>query len=165
MIARFISSVSDCFYIGPFRRLMSRQLFSYIFCGGINFVLTIFSYWLAFNFVFSKTDLILPFTLFGTDTVSAHVAALGISLPINFATGFWLQRSVSFRSSPLHTRTQLWRYFLTALVGLLLNYGLTKLLVDCLHIFPTVSQILIYGLTAVVSFLAQRHFTFRGARP
>lgn len=163
MIARFISRVADFFYVAPLHRHIPRQVFCYIFCGAINFVLTIVSYWLAFNFIFDKQNLVISLPVLAPLTISAHVAALGISLPINFLTGFWLQRNVSFRQSPLKGHTQLFRYFLTALGGLLITYLLTKLFVDVCHIFPTVSQIIIYALTAIFSFAAQKHFTFRGA--
>lgn len=164
MIGRLISRLCDLFYIAPVRRLVSRQVFCYVFCGGLNFALTIFSYWLAFHFVFLERDLSLGLVpVLGSLVVSPEVAALGISLPVNFLTGFWLQRNVSFRGSPLRGRTQLFRYFLTALGGLLLTYFLTKLLVDVCRVYPTVSQIIIYAFTAVFSFAAQKHFTFRGA--
>ncbi len=158
MITSLITRLCDCFYVKPLQYLMSRQVFSYIFCGGINFVVTIFSYWLAFHYVFGERNLDLGFVV-----ISGHVAALGISLPVNFLTGFWLQRSVSFRQSPLRRRTQLFRYFLTAMGGLVTTYFLTKLLVDVCGVYPTVSQIIIYVCTAVFSFLAQKYFTFRGA--
>jgi putative flippase GtrA len=157
-VTQRLTVVIDWFYRRPFRALMPLQTFRYLACGGINFFVTIVCYAVAYNFIFAKQNLDL-----GLLVVSPHVAALGISLPINFFVGFWLQRSISFRLSPLRGRVQLFRYFATALAALLLNYGLTKLFVDVCHIFPTVAQVLIYCLTAILSFALQKHYTFRGA--
>jgi putative flippase GtrA len=153
-----LTAFIDSFYWKPFRSVVSLQAFRYIACGGINFVVTILCYAVAYNFIFAKQNLDLGFVV-----VSPHVAALGISLPVNFLIGFWLQRSISFRLSPLRRRVQLFRYFLTALAGLAITYLLTKLFVDVCGIFPTVAQVIIYCISALVSFAAQKHFTFRGA--
>jgi putative flippase GtrA len=152
-LTRFI----DRFRIGPLRRL-PLQTFRYLACGAINFVVTIFCYAVGYNFIFAKQN----FNL-GLVVVSPHVAALGVSLPVNFFLGFWLQRNISFQRSPLRGRVQLFRYFATALAALLLNYGLTKLFVDICRIFPTVAQIIIYCLSAILTFVAQKHYAFRGA--
>jgi putative flippase GtrA len=158
IFARTLTRFIDRFYWRPVRAVMPLQTFRYLACGGINFVLTIACYAVAHNFIFAKQNFDLGFVV-----VSPHVAALGISLPVNFFVGFWLQRNISFRRSPLRGRVQLFRYFSTAVVGLLANYALTKLFVDVCRIFPTVAQVLIYCLTAILSFAAQKHFTFRGA--
>lgn len=145
--------------------VMPLQTFRYLACGGFNFVVTTLSYAVAYNFIFAKQNFDLSglFGLPGLVVISPHVAALGISVPINCLTGFWLQRNISFRLSPLRGRVQMFRYFATTVVGLVLNYGLTKLFVDVCHIFPTVAQIMIYFLSAILSFTANKHFTFRGA--
>jgi putative flippase GtrA len=137
---------------------MPRQTFRYLACGGINFAVTIFCYAVAYNFIFAKQNFDLVFVV-----ISPHVAALGISLPINLGVGFWLQRNISFRLSPLRGRVQLFRYFATAVAGLLLTYALTKLFVDVCRIYPTVAQIIIYCISATIGFAAQKHYTFRGA--
>jgi putative flippase GtrA len=124
----------------------------------MNFVVTILCYAVAYNFIFAKQNFDLGFVV-----ISPHVAALGISLPVNFSVGFWLQRNISFRLSPLRGRVQLFRYFTTALAGLAVTYVLTKLFVDVCRIYPTIAQIIIYCISAIFSFAAQKHFTFRGA--
>jgi putative flippase GtrA len=153
-----LTSFIDWFYVKPFTGLMPRQTFRYLACGGINFAVTILCYAVAYNFIFAKQNFDLGFVV-----ISPHVAALGISLPVNFVVGFWLQRNISFRLSPLRGRVQLFRYFATAMVGLLVTYVLTKLFVDVCRIYPTVAQIMIYCISAVFSFAAQKHYAFRGA--
>lgn len=154
-INRFV----DWLYIKPFQKIMPLQVFRYLMCGMINFVVTIGTYSLAYNFIFDKHDLDLGFVV-----ISPHVAALGISLPINFLLGFWLQRNISFKKSPLKGHIQLIRHLSIAMVGLVITYLFTKLFVDVCHIYPTVAQIIIYCITAVITYMAQKHFTFRGAQ-
>lgn len=163
--ARQLTSFIDRFYVKPLGAVMPRQTFRYLACGGINFVVTTLSYAVAYNFIFAKHN----FDLFGLAglpglvVISPHVAALGISVPVNCVVGFWLQRNISFQRSPLRGRVQMMRYFAMTGVGLVLNYALTKLFVDVCHIFPTVAQVIIYLLSAILSFAANKHFTFRGA--
>ncbi len=154
-----LSRIFDWFYIKPLRKIMPIQVFRYLMCGLVNFVVTIACYAVAYNFIFAKQDLDLGFV-----TISPHIAALGISLPVNFLLGFWLQRNISFKKSPLKGRVQFVRHISVAMVALVLTYLLTKLFVDVCHIYPTAAQIIIYLITAVVSYTGQKYFTFRGAQ-
>lgn len=156
MIAILVRFV-DFFHVGVLRRIPV-QTFRYLACGGINWAVSTVTYWTAFNVLFAKRNLDL-----GLVVVSPHIAALGISLPVSFALGFWMQKNVSFSASPLAYRTQLWRYFLTAVALLGVTYGLEKLFVEALHIYPTVAFMTIYLITAAIGFGAQKYFTFRGA--
>ncbi|MDR2894264.1 MAG: GtrA family protein, partial [Alistipes sp.] len=79
---RFTETI-DWFHRGPLRAIPI-QPFRYIACGGINFVVTIAIYAIAYNLVFAKQNFVL-----GPLVLSPHVAALGISLPVNFLIGFW----------------------------------------------------------------------------
>jgi putative flippase GtrA len=151
---------------------MTKQTFRYIACGGINFVVTMLCYAVAYNYVFaglaplaaSKLDfhILESFAVDGFIDVS-HYAALAISLPINCLVGFWLQKSISFKHSPLKRHIQFFRYFFTAIVALAMTIGLTGLFVDVWGVWPTPSQMIIYCITAVFSFVMQKFFTFRGA--
>ena len=153
-----LSTVIDRFYLKPFRALMPKQTFRYLACGGINFAITSIVYWVSFNIIFAKQNFDLGFVV-----VSPHVAALGPSYLISFLIGFWMQKSISFKSSPLSGRIQLFRYFLNALAAALITYLLEKLFVEVWHIFPTVAFMIIYLTTAILGFVLQKHFAFRGA--
>lgn len=153
-----LTKTIDRFYLKPFRALMPRQTFRYLACGAVNFAVTTVFYWVAFNFIFAKRNLDLGFLV-----ISPHIAALGVSLPLSFLIGFWMQKNVSFSGSPLKNRTQLFRYFLNALIAALVTYLLDKLFVEDLHIFPTVAFMMIYLITALLGFVLHKHFAFRGA--
>lgn len=156
--AERLTSFIDRFYLKPFRAVMPKQTFRYLACGGINFAVTSIIYWVSFNFIFAKQNFDLGFVV-----VSPHVAALGPSYLFSFLIGFWMQKNISFRSSPLKNRIQLFRYFLNALVAALITYLLEKLFVEVCHIFPTVAFMIIYLTTAALGFVLQKHFAFRGA--
>ena len=95
--------------------------------------------------------------------MSAPIASLFLVFPITFFTGFWLNRNVAFRASPLGTRTQLLRYALSVAGAILLNYLCMKLFVEVVGIWPTPAKLATSLLSAAYSFLAARYFTFRGA--
>ena len=73
--------------------------------------------------------------------MSAPIASLFLVFPITFFTGFWLNRNVAFRASPLGTRTQLLRYALSVAGAILLNYLCMKLFVEVVGIWPTPAKL------------------------
>lgn len=172
-LSNHLTRFADWFYFEPFRKTISKQTFRYLVCGGINFVVTMICYAVAYNFIFSGMAPVDASTLgfsipksFAVDGFLdvSHYAALGISLPINCMVGFWLQKNISFKHSPLKRRVQFSRYSLTSIIALIMTFLLTGLFVDVWGIWPTPSQAIIYCVTAVFSFLMQKFFTFRGAQ-
>lgn len=153
-----LTRLIDRFYFPFLSRWIPLQTFRYAFCGGANLVLSWVFYLLTYNFVLRKQIVELGFI-----AISAHVATLLITFPITFLTGFWLQRSIPFRASPLPRGVQLFRYLLSVLGSLLLNYVCLKFFVEAMHIYPTPSQILSSLITIAYSYLMQKYFTFRGS--
>lgn len=147
----------DLFY-PPFQRFMPLQVFRYLACGAINWATTSITFWVVYNFVLAKRNLHL-----GEFVVAAHTAALGVCIPLSFALGFWMQRSISFRNSTLGGRTQLFRYLIAGIVNTLITWGLEKLLVEVWGVYPTPAFMAIYLTTAALGFVVQKYFTFRGA--
>lgn len=150
-----IRQLLEWFY-PPFRRVVSRQVFLYGVTGGVNIVFDWVLYFVVYNFVLQKQNLSLPFFTF-----SPHVAALGISFPISFFTGFLLQKYVTFSASLLRGRTQIIRYLLVVALNLTINFLGIKLLVDVFHFYPTPSKMAVTVVTILVSFLCQKRFTFK----
>ncbi len=87
-----------------------------------------------------------------------------LTFPLTFFVGFWLNRHVAFRQSPLRTRTQLFRYALSVGGSVVLTYAGLKFFVEFCGVWPTPAKILTTCMTTVYSYLAAKYFTFRHAR-
>lgn len=141
-LAKLILRSLDWVY-KPFARFVPQQLFRYACCGGGNMVLD----WVLY-FVF--------FHLTGN-----HMLAFYIVFPITLYTGFWLNKNVTFTSSSLRTRTQLWRYVSIVILNLAINYVGLKLFVEVFGWYPTPSKMAITLITVCISFFGQKYFSFR----
>ena len=140
LIIRFI----DWFYRKPVAAILPRQTFRYVVCGGANVAFSWVCYFLVYNFVLDKETMLLIF-------------------PFTFFTGFWLNRYVTFRHSPLPTGTQLFRYLLSIGGSVVVNYVGLKFFVEFCGLWATPSQMLATFVTMIYSYLAAKYFTFRHA--
>ena len=150
-----ITNFIDFFY-PPFRKLMPIQTFRYAACGGTNTLLDIFVFFISYNFVFHKRILDLGFIAF-----QPYIAAFITAFCVSFPVGFLLMRHIVFTQSTLHSRVQLFRYFLLVVVCILLNYVFIKFFVEKLHLFPTVAKIITTIIVVSFSYLTQKHYTFK----
>lgn len=156
-LSTIITHLIDRFYVPFVKRFMPLQMFRYAACGGINFLLLDpFYYFLLYNYVIGHR-----FTDLGFVVLSPHIAAMILVFPVTFFNGFWLNKHVAFKLSPLRTRTQLWRYALSVVGSILLTYVGLKFFVEVCHIWPTPSKIITTILTTIYSFLAAKYFSFR----
>ncbi|HXB43910.1 MAG TPA: GtrA family protein [Puia sp.] len=155
MPKNLIASYIDFFY-PPFRKLMPVQTFRYAACGGANTLLDIFVFFISYNFILKKHILNLGFIAF-----EPYIAAFIISFCVSFPVGFFLMRNIVFTQSTLHSRVQLFRYFLLVVVCILLNYVFIKLFVEKLHLYPTVAKIFTTIIVISFSYLTQKYYTFK----
>ena len=140
----------------PFRNLVPLETFRYGISGGFNTSLDIFLYFLTYNFILKKKILYLSFM-----AIKPHIAAFLMVFPITFTTGFILSKYITFSESELHSRVQLFRYGLTVLVCLFLNYVFLKLFVEYCGLYPTLAKILTTCLVVIYSYFSQNYFTFK----
>lgn len=96
----------------------------------------------------------------GVVVMSPHIASLCLVFPITFFTGFWLNRNVAFRVTHLRTQKQLFRYALSVVGSIVINYLCMKLFVELFNIWPTPSKMLTTVISVIYSFLVARYFTF-----
>ncbi|MDR0812001.1 MAG: GtrA family protein [Paludibacter sp.] len=150
-----IQRIIDFFY-PPFRKFMPLQLFRYAATGGANLVFDNVLYFVIFHYILQKQMLTVWFV-----TMSSHIAALIIIFPVTLLSGFLLQKYVTFSASNLKGRIQLARYLGTAIFNLFLIYGGLKLMVDVCGFFPTPSKTFLTVISAILSFVLQKHFSFR----
>ena len=155
--AQRLTKIVDFFYIRPVRAVIPLQTFRYAICGGVNLGLNWVLYAVLYNFILDKEIVRLGFV-----AISPYIAAVLVVFPITFVTGFWLQKHIAFKYSPLRGRTQLFRYLISVLGSVLLNYLLLKFFVEAVHLYPTPSQAVTSLLIIGYSYLMQKYFTFRG---
>lgn len=156
--SELLTRLIDWCYIRPVAAIVPRQVFRYAACGGLNVVFGWVYYFLIYNFLIDKQLVDLGFM-----AVSAHVMAMLLTFPLTFFAGFWLNRNVAFRRSPLSSGTQLFRYLLSVAGSIVVNYVCLKCFVEVCHVWATPSQMLATCVTTVYSFFAAKYFTFRHA--
>lgn len=157
-LAQLIGEAIDLFYIRPVRSIISHTMFRYAACGGGNMVLDVVWYFIIYHYVIAER-----FINLGEVVISPHVASLIVVFPITFFTGFWLNRNVAFRATEVRQGLQIFKYALSVVGSLLLNYICIKFFVEVLNIWPTPSKALTTVVCVVYSYLAGRYFTFKKA--
>lgn len=89
------------------------------------------------------------------DAVFASIMGAGFGAFINYLLNY----RYTFHSARRHRET-LPRYLLIAVISLLLNAVLMRLLISDLNFHYLVSQLIATGLVLMFNFLANRHWTF-----
>ena len=156
-IRHIVVGIIDFFH-KPFARFIPSQTFRYIACGGTNTVLGLLIYHVAFINILHQQDV----HLFGEVKLTARVAALFIGLCINTPFGFVLSSYIVFPESQIHGRVQAFRYVMATLIFLLMSYVLTKVFAIAIPVVRAdIANIFVSMITAVLSYLSQRFFTFK----
>ena len=150
-----LTSLLDRFY-PPFKRFMPVETFRYAACGGGNTLIGLFFYFIGYKYIFGKKVFDFGFFAFKPQN-----AALFLSCSITFIVGFLLSKYIVFTGSNMKGRIQLFRYSLTFSFNLTVNYILLNLLVEVLKLNWLGSQLFTTCVVIGVSYLGQKHFTFR----
>lgn len=154
-LAERLITIVDALYIKPLHGLISRNLFGYGLCGAVNMTLDIVWYFLIYHYVVCENYVDMGFVI-----MSPHILSLFIVFPITFFTGFWLNRHVAFRATKVSSGKQLWRYALSVVGSILINYVCMKLFVEVFAIWPTPSKMLTTLVSVCYSYLMARYITF-----
>ena len=144
------------FFYPLFRRFMPEQTYRYAVCGGSNTLLSIALFNLFFKLVFREQNVHL-----GSLVIKPYNAALLISFVISFIVGFLLLKFLVFVDSNLKGRIQLFRYLVAYLVNLVIMYFLMNVFVEHWHVEPKLAQLIVTVIVITISYLSQKHFTFR----
>ncbi len=150
-----IRSLIDFFY-PLFSKYMKITFYRYGVTGALNLVFDWVMYYLIYTYVLQHHHL-----YFGFFTLSSHVATLALKFPIVLATGFFMQKYVTFSGSELRGRVQLFRYFVVVSINMAFNIIGIKVCVDLLHFYPTPSNMIISILSIAISYFSQKHYTFK----
>jgi putative flippase GtrA len=154
-LIRFIEACVIWFY-PPFKRFMPLQTFKYAATGGANTALDIFLFFIFYNYILEKQIVEL-----GSIAISPHIAAFIMSFIITFPIGFVLAKYISFPGSFLRKRIQFFRYGLSVMGSVLLNYIFIKLFVEACGWYPTPSKIATTLIVILFSYTVQKYFTFK----
>lgn len=154
-LANRLIMIVDALYIKPLHGLISRNLFAYGLCGAVNMTLDIVWYFLIYHYVVCKEFVDLGFVV-----ISPHILSLFLVFPITFFTGFWLNRNVAFRATQVSSRKQLFRYALSVVGSVLINYICMKIFVEVCSIWPTPSKMLTTIISVCYSYVMARYITF-----
>ncbi|MEO6316563.1 MAG: GtrA family protein [Chitinophagaceae bacterium] len=155
MVHNQVTAIIDFFY-QPFKKWLPLQTFRYASCGGANMVLGFFLYTYSYKIIFKEQVFNLGFYAF-----KPHIASLILSFLVTFPVGFILNKYVVFIDSNIRGRVQLFRYFFVFVSNLFINYLLLKILVEFMHVNAILSQVIATVVVVTISYLLQRHFTFK----
>jgi len=92
-----------------------------------------------------------------------YLAAAVLAFLITFLVAFILQKHWTFQDGSGAYLRQGTSYFAIGVLNLALDTSLLYIAVDILHLWYLGSQVVIIGLLAFMSFLANRHVTFSTA--
>ncbi|MEA5005616.1 MAG: GtrA family protein [Rikenellaceae bacterium] len=151
----WIRDFIDLFY-PVFKRYMPLQFFRYGVTGVANLFFDWVLYFFIYNFILQQQ--MLHLWIF---TLSSHIASFAIKFPIVLLSGFLLQKYVTFSESDLRGHRQLLRYLIVYGVNILINYFGLKLFVDIIHVFPSISNMIVSVITVFVSYFLQKSYTFK----
>ncbi len=135
---------------------MAIQTFRYLVSGSVNTLLGLVVFYVSYHYIFRAENFHFVYYAF-----ESYTASLFISFGVTFIFGFFMMKYVVFDDSKIRGHVQLFRYLLVCLFNLTLNYALLKLAVEALRIYPTFAQIGATFFVAVVSYMAQRYFSFK----
>ena len=150
--------IIDWFYF-PFLHFIPREVFRYAVTGGLNTVLDLTLYFIFYRYILDMQVVDLGFV-----AISAYIAAFLMVFPITFLTGFILAKYVTFNASELKGLIQLFRYGLTVLGAIVLNYIFLKLFVEYFGWYATFSKGVTTVIVVIYSYISQRYFSFKTAR-
>lgn len=133
------------------------KVFRYLLSAGVATLVDISVYFIAFNYIYQKQDIL----LFNAYLITAPTAALLLSYTAGLITNFLITKFLVFHESDLETYKQLFRYILVALAILALNYGLMRFLIRSLEWYPTLARAFSAISIGVLSFIIHKTFSFR----
>jgi putative flippase GtrA len=145
---------------GLLARLLQSKIFRYFLSAGLATWVDIVVYFLAYNYVYIKTDI----DFLGLMVISAPTASLMLSYTAGLITNFTVTKFLVFNESELETHKQLFRYVLVAVGVLGLNYMMMSFLIRSLEWFPTVARAFSALSIGVLSFVVHRSFSFKVQR-
>jgi putative flippase GtrA len=145
---------------GFFTRIFDSRIFRYFISAGLATWVDVVVYFLAFNYLYEKTDIVFTEGF----VIASTTASLVMSYTAGLITNFTLTKMLVFKESDLQTHQQLFRYVLVALLVLALNWLMMRFLIRSLEWYPTVARGASAILIGVLSFSIHKVFSFRSSK-
>jgi len=145
---------------GFFTRIFDSRIFRYFISAGLATWVDVVVYFLAFNYLYEKTDIVFSEGI----VIASTTASLVMSYTAGLITNFTLTKMLVFKESDLQTHQQLFRYVLVALLVLALNWLMMRFLIRSLEWYPTVARGTSAILIGVLSFSIHKVFSFRSPK-
>jgi putative flippase GtrA len=152
---QFIRFILDLFY-PPFKRILNKQMYYYIACGGGNTLLGFVIYYVTYHYWLAGENLDL-----GLLVLKPHIASFIVSFGITFPIGFFLSKYIVWSESYLKGKQQLIRHLLLVVLFVFMNYTLLKLFVEIFLWWPMPSQMITTAIIVIVSYLSQKYYSFK----
>lgn len=144
------------FFHSPFARIIPLKTFRYGLSGGSNAVLNLFVFYLSYNYLFERQNV-----LFAGFVITPYIAAYIVALAITFPVGFLLNKYFVFQGVEGQVSRQLSLYAGLTITNIFLEYILLHLLIGYFTIPATLAQCFIIILLSGLSYLFQSYVTFR----
>jgi putative flippase GtrA len=135
---------------------MNIRFYRYGVSGSLNVLFGWVLYFVVYNFILHHQQLHV-----GHLTLSSHIASLVLTSPITLLSGFFLQKYVTFTSSDLRGKIQLFRYLMVYLANLTINTIGLKILVDMYGLNAEPSEMIMTVICIIFSYISQKTFTFK----
>jgi putative flippase GtrA len=142
------------------QKLLASRIFRYFISAGLATWVDVVIYFLAFNYLYEKSDIVFTEGI----VVASTTASLVMSYTAGLITNFTLTKMLVFKESDLQTHKQLFRYILVALLVLALNWLLMRFLIRSMDWYPTIARATSAILVGVLSFSIHKVFSFRSSK-
>jgi putative flippase GtrA len=137
------------------QKLAKNQVLRFIFSAGMGFLVDVTVFYLLYhNFLVQPTYTILTFT-FRNFTVS-----LAISFFLGVVVNFLITRYMVFHQSQSKPSKQFFRFVLVAIIGFFANWGVVKILIEVLGIYPPLARPIAALSLFFASFFIHKVFSF-----
>jgi putative flippase GtrA len=137
------------------QKLAKNQVLRFIFSAGMGFLVDVTIFYLLYhNFLVQPTYTILTFT-FRNFTVS-----LAISFFLGVVVNFLITRYMVFHQSQSKPSKQFFRFVLVAIIGFFANWGVVKILIEVLGIYPPLARPIAALSLFFASFFIHKVFSF-----
>lgn len=137
------------------KKLAKNQVLRFVFSAGIGFLVDVSAFYLLYHNLLVQHTYHIIFITLRNFTVS-----LAISFFLGVVVNFLITRYMVFHESKSKPSKQFLRFILVAIVGFFANWGVVKLLVEVVGMYPPVARPLAALSLFFASYFIHKVFSF-----